>query len=232
MKKLPVTLSQTEFQRGLCLLLFQQLVLPELMAVLVFALHLSPTSAELNFIYFLINYLSCLFVFRKFLWAELEIALEKTAHILISVAISYGLYYVLSTGIAYLIDWIDPEFSNLNDAYIGSMSQQQFALMAVGTVILVPPAEELLFRGVLFNRVYIKHPVAACLLSIVSFSLIHLIGYIGQYSPLTFFLAFLQYLPAGIALCFAYICSGTIFASILFHTIVNALAMYYQFTMR
>lgn len=232
MKKLPVALSRTEFQRGLCLLLFQQLVLPELLIVLSLALHITPTSAEMNFIYFLINYLSALVVFRKFLWAELDFALRNTSRILSSVALSYALYCVLSTAVSYLIGWIDPDFSNLNDANIGAMSQQQFALMAVGTVILVPPAEELFFRGVLFNRIYAKQPILACLLSIVSFSLIHLIGYIGQYSPLSFFLAFLQYLPAGVVLCFAYIRSGTIFAPILFHTIVNALAMYYQFTMR
>ena len=112
------------------------------------------------------------------------------------------------------------------------MSQDQFALVAVGTVILVPPAEELLFRGVLFNRIYQKHPILAWVVSVVSFSLVHLLSYIGQYSPLTFALAFLQYLPAGIAICYAYIRSGTIFAPILFHTLVNAYAMYYQFTMR
>ncbi len=232
MKKLPVTLSKTEFIRGIYMLIAQQLVLPQLLAVIAVAFHITLTSATLNFVYFLINYLAAIVIFRKFLWAELDIALSNTTLVLSSAVIGYGIYYVLSTGIAYLIGWIDPDFSNLNDANIGSMSQQQFALMAVGTVILVPPAEELLFRGVLFNRIYEKRPIIACVISVVSFSLVHLIGYVGQYTPLAFFLAFLQYLPAGIALCFAYIRSGTIFAPILIHTFVNALAMYYQFTMR
>lgn len=232
MKKLPVTLSRTEFKKGLCLLFFGQLVLPDLLILLFTALGIPFTSAQLNFAYFLVNYLAALIVFRKFLWAELDIALENTLHVLSSVAISYGLYYVLSNGLSYLIYWIDPEFFNLNDASIGSMSQHQFALMSVGTVVLVPPAEELLFRGVLFNHIYAKRPLFACFISTVSFCLVHLLGYIGQYTPLHFFLAFLQYIPAGIALCFAYIRAGTIFAPILFHTLVNALAMYYQFTMR
>lgn len=232
MKKLPVTLSRTEFKSGLCLLFFGQLVLPDLLILLFTALGIPITAAELNFAYFLVNYLATLIIFRKFLWAELDVALSNTRRILSSVAIGYGLYYVLSNGLSYLIYWIDPEFFNLNDANIGSMSQKQFALMAVGTVVLVPPAEELLFRGVLFNRIYAKKPLLACFISIVSFCLIHLLGYIGLYTPLHFFLAFLQYIPAGIILCFAYIRSGTIFAPILFHTLVNALAMYYQFTMR
>ncbi len=232
MKSLPVTLSKTEFQRGLGLLLFEQFVFPALLIDLVDRLHIGLTNAEYNFLYFLINYLAAIVLFRKFLWAELDVALGKALRVLSSVAISYGIYYVLSTGIAYLVEWIDPTFFNLNDANIGSMSQQQFALIAVGTVILVPPAEELLFRGVLFNRIYQKHPVWAWLISIISFSLVHLIGYIGQYSPLAFGLAFLQYIPAGVALCFGYVHSGTIFAPILFHTLVNSIAMYYQFTMR
>lgn len=232
MKSLPVTLSKTEFQRGLGLLLFQQFILPELLIFFAGIFHMALTNAEFNFLYFLINYLSTIILFRKFLWAELDVALGKTSRLLSSVAIGYSLYYVMSTALGYLIDWISPDFSNLNDANIGSMSKNQFALMAVGTVVLVPPAEELLFRGVLFNRIYGKHPILACLISIISFSLVHLIGYIGQYTPLAFCLAFLQYLPAGIALCFAYIRSGTIFAPILFHTCINAIAMYYQFIMR
>ena len=232
MKSLPVTLSRTEFQRGLGLLLFGQLVLPSLLIEVADFLRISLTNAQFNFLYFLINYVAAIVLFRKFLWAELEVALEKSIRIINSLVISYGIYYVLSTGIAYLIDWIDPAFFNLNDANISAMSQQQFALIAVGTVILVPPAEELLFRGVLFNRIYQKYPVWAWVISIVSFSLIHLIGYIGHYSPLGFFLAFLQYLPAGIALCFGYVHSGTIFTPILFHTLINAIAMYYQFTTR
>ena len=232
MKSLPVPLSKTDFQRGLCLLLFGQLVLPGLLISFADFFRISLTNAQYNSLYFLINYLSAILLFRNFLWAELEIALSSTLRVLSSVAISYGIYYVLSTGVAYLITWIDPAFFNLNDANIGTMSQQQFALIAVGTVILVPPAEELLFRGVLFNRIYQKHRILAWFISIVSFSLVHLIGYIGQYSPLAFFLAFLQYLPAGIALCFGYVHSGTIFSPILFHTLINAIAMYYQFTTR
>lgn len=232
MKKLPVSLNRTEFQRGLGLLLFVQLILPELLILLASVFHIGLTTAEFNFLYFVINYISCVILFRKFLWAELEVALSKSFRIILSVAYCYAIYYVLSTALSYLIYWIAPGFVNLNDSNIGSMSQNQFALIAVGTVILVPTAEELLFRGVLFNGLYQKYPVWAWIVSILGFSLVHIIGYIGQYSPLTFFLAFLQYIPAGVALCFGYVHSGTIFAPILFHTFINVLAMHYQFTMR
>ena len=43
--------------------------------------------------------------------------------------------------------------------------------------------------------------------------------------PLLLFLNFLQYLPAGIALCWAYEQADSIFAPILIHTAINLLAM-------
>ena len=229
MKKLPVTLSKTEFSHGLGFICFQHLLLPILLGSLSV---LFPTEAELNFAYFLINFIASLVLFRNFLWQELEVAVERPKQILTAIAIGYALYYALSTVVGIFVDLIDPEFSNLNDAGITAMSKDHFALMTVGTVLFVPIAEELLFRGVLFNRIYHEHPVVACIVSVTLFSMVHLIGFIGTYSPLHFLLAFLQYLPAGITLCFAYVRSGTIFASVLFHTLVNAIAMYYAFIVR
>ena len=232
MKKLPVSLSRREAQQGLGLLLFQRAVVASLLFSVFALLSLAPTEAEINALYFFINFLAAIIIFRNFLWAELDVALSKPAQVLSSAAMGYGIYYVLSLALSYFIQWLDPEFYNLNDAYIGAMSESQFALMAVSTVLFVPPAEELLFRGVLFNKIYEKRPTLAWFLSITLFSLVHIVGYIGQYSPLGLLLAFLQYLPAGIALCYAYVRSGTIFASILFHTAINTLAIILELTMR
>jgi membrane protease YdiL (CAAX protease family) len=232
MKKLPVTMSQKEFEYGIGLLAFQRLFLPTILVVIFSLLSMSSAMAELNGLYFFINFVSTLILFRNFLWAELGEAVAKPKQVVSSVAIAFGIYYVLSSYLALLIQWLDPAFSNLNDASIDAMTESQFALMAVGTVLFVPPAEELLFRGVLFNKIYEKHPILAWILSITLFSLIHIIGYIGEYSPLGFALAFLQYLPAGIALCFSYVRSGTIFAPILLHTTINTLAIVLQFLLR
>jgi len=231
-KKLPVIMRQKEFEYGIGLLIFQQVFLPAILVFLFSLLSLTPAAAELNGLYFFINFISALIIFRNFLWEELGEAVEKPNLVFSSVAIAFGIYYILSSYLVYLIQWLDPEFFNLNDASIGAMTESQFALMAVSTVLLVPPAEELLFRGVLFNKIYEKKPVLAWILSVTLFSLVHIVGYIGEYSPLGFLLAFLQYLPAGIALCFAYVRAGTIFAPILLHTAINTIAIILEFTMR
>lgn len=232
MKKLPVTLNKNSFYQGLIYLLVQQLMLPQLLLSLLMMVNPNTTSAELNFTFFVINYVACLIIFRKFIQEEAEHALKSIGRVLLSAFVCYVAYNMMMNFVSTIIYMLEPDYSNLNDAYIDSMSQNQFAMMAVGTVLLVPPAEEFLFRGVLFNRLYQKKPIWGCILSICLFSLVHLLGYIGQYTPLQFFLAFLQYVPAGIALCGAYITSGTIFAPILLHTAINGLGMLSLYLMR
>ena len=225
MKKLPVTLSQNAFYQGLIYLLIQQLMLPQLLAALLVMVNPNTTSAELNFTFFVINYIAVLIIFRKFIREEAEHALKNIGRVLLSVLVCYVAYNAIMNFISTIIYLLDPDYANLNDAYIDNMSQNQFAMMAVGTVLLVPPAEEFLFRGVLFNRLYQKKPVLGWILSVCLFSLVHLVGYIGQYTPLQFVLAFFQYVPAGFALCGAYVSSGTIFAPILLHTAINGVGM-------
>ena len=55
--------------------------------------------------------------------------------------------------------------------------------------------------------------------------MIHILGYIGQYAPLELFMAFLQYLPAGMCLAWSYIRGDTLFAPILIHAAVNYIAI-------
>ena len=93
--------------------------------------------------------------------------------------------------------------------------------MVIGTVILVPPAEECLFRGLIFRKLYGKNQAAAYLISILAFSCIHIFGYIGVYSPLELTMAVLQYLPAGLCLAWSYTRADTLFAPILIHAAVN-----------
>ena len=98
--------------------------------------------------------------------------------------------------------------------------------MVIGTVVLVPPAEECLFRGLIFRSLYKKSHWAAYILSILAFAVIHIIGYIGQYSPLELVMAFLQYLPAGLCLAWSCVRSETIYAPILIHAAINYITIH------
>ena len=119
-----------------------------------------------------------------------------------------------------------PDFSNVNNDHILSMADEQFTLMAVGAIFLAPFAEEVLFRGLVFRGLFDKHPLLAYGLSMTLFAMVHISGYIGKFDPLLLALCFLQYLPAGYCLCFAYHRSGTILAPILMHMLANIAAVY------
>ena len=105
------------------------------------------------------------------------------------------------------------------------MLHDNFWVMAIGTVFLVPVAEEALHRGLIFGSLYQKSHMAGYLLSAAIFSAVHIFGYTGVYTPLHLVLAFLQYIPAGLTLCWAYRLSGSIYAPILIHATINAISL-------
>ena len=121
---------------------------------------------------------------------------------------------------------IYPEFSNVNDDTISVMVQQNFPLMVIGTVVLVPITEELLFRGLIFRGIYNRSRFWAYAISAVAFSLPHVVGYIGMFDPLLLLLCFVQYLPAGLCLSWAYARADSIFAPVLMHMVINLIGMF------
>ena len=134
-------------------------------------------------------------------------------------------YYACNFLTLRLIRLLVPGFTNYNDAVISAMSRSGRYLMVVSTVILVPPAEECVFRGLIFRNLYGKSRWVAYVVSILAFAAIHVLGFIGKYSALELVMAVLQYLPAGLSLAWAYTKSDTIFAPIIIHACINLVAI-------
>lgn len=205
--------------------MFQALFLPRLLTLLYALLGIAVTSPIHNFICFSINAFVAIWLFRDF-WKETLSAFPKDLPKILLVGVcGFFLYQLLFLAVRTLIAAIVPSFVNANDQNIAQMSQVSYFLMAFGTVILVPIAEEVLHRGVMFGILFRRHPVAAYIVSTAVFSLIHFHNYIGQMSPQTALLCFLQYLPAGVILAAAYHISGSIITPVLIHSAVNAIAI-------
>lgn len=220
----PDSLSQEENKLGFGYMALSLLVLPSL-------LNLLPLGeAQLNFIYYCVNFAAVLRIFRRFLRDSLLTALDRPFPTLWYSALGYLGHQTIGKILTILILVIFPGFANVNDQSVAAMLQENFRLMAVGTVLLVPVAEECFYRGLIFRNLYDRSPATAYLVSMVVFSAIHVVGYVGTYEPLHLLLCFIQYLPAGYCLCFAYRRSGTIAAPILLHSVINAVSVYY--TMR
>lgn len=207
---------------GFCWFAFQMLLLPSLLTSINGLLKHPVSGAEINFTYFLLNFLAMLWIFHKFLGSALKPMTAHPALFCQAVVLALAAYWATSTAVNWAIGQLDPSFVNRNDASIASMRQGSYYLMLVGTVLLSPPAEECVYRGLVFRNLYKVSPAAAYLVSMAAFSAVHIVSFLGVYSPLHLVLAFLQYLPAGLWLAWCYTKSGTIYGPMVMHALINA----------
>ena len=182
-------------------------------------------SMELNLLFFFVNALAVVLIFRKYLVQALREGRWRFPGIFGFALLSFVGYLFSSELVTHLILLLEPSFYNANDANIGMMASRNFPLMFFCTVILAPLTEETLFRGLIFRGLFDLSPVLAYAVSIVVFSFIHLTAYLPYLDALTLALSFLQYLPAGLFLARSYHLSGSILSPMLMHAAINALAM-------
>lgn len=178
-------------------------------------------DAELNFLFYLLNFLAVLLIFHDFLGKSVRQVMEHPAYFCQAVILGLAAYYACRICTVFVISRLSPDYQNYNDAAIASMESGSFFLTGLSTVILAPPVEECYFRGLIFRNLHSRSPWAAYLVSMAAFALVHILGYIGIYSPLNLTLAVLEYLPAGLCLAWAYGKGGTIAAPIVVHALIN-----------
>ena len=182
-------------------------------------------ASQVNFLYFCLNFTATVVIFQKYLLQSLKAARKNLGPTLRYALFAYLGSILLSSAVIAAIVRVYPEFMSVNDSAVGTMVQQNPGLMILGAVVLVPVTEELLFRGLIFRGLYDRSPLAAHLLSITLFSLIHVSGYVGMYDGKLLFFCFLQYLVPAYCLNFAYRYSGNLMAPILMHMLTNLVAL-------
>ena len=210
---------------GFCYFAFQLLLLPELLTLLNARLSHPLSEAELNFVFYMINFIAVLLIFHDFLSCAAVQAARHPAYLCQAIILGLAAYYACLLATDWIVGLLVPSFSNYNDAAIISMRQENRFLVLIGTVILVPTVEECFFRGLVFRNLYGKSKWAAYLVSMLAFAMIHILGYVGQYTPLELLMAVLQYLPAGLCLAWSYTKADTIFAPIVIHAAVNFITL-------
>ena len=217
--------TRRESLAGLGYVLFQYSLLPP---ALFFCNGLLPSplgDSQLNLIFFALNFGVAILIFRRFLVSSLPAFTGQLKRSLKFIFLGFFLCTagqgLVSLGIRALL----PDFLNQNDLALQNMAGSDFWITALGTVILVPPAEECIHRGMIFRGLYEKSPWAAYLVSAFVFSLIHVLGYLGIYSPGALAAAFLQYLLPGLILAWSYQKTDTIFVPILIHALINLKGM-------
>ena len=213
--------STRESVSGACYLLFQMLFLPSFLYWANGQVDTPLSESELNFLFYLVNFFAILVIFHDFLGRSLSQLLHHPIDALQAAILGFVAYYVCYYTIDWLVSLVLPGYTNYNDESIAALSRGNYFLMFIGTVILVPPVEECLYRGLIFRNLYKKSHWAAYCISIVAFASIHILGYIGQYSAAEVVIAVIQYIPAGLWLAWSYIKGDTIFVPIVIHAAVN-----------
>ena len=213
--------SGQETAWGLCYLAFQMLFLPSALFWINEQLPMPLSDPELNFFYYIVNFLAVLLIFHDFLARSLGQLLKSPIDALQAAILGFVAYYVCFYAIGWLVSLLVPGYTNYNDESIAALSRGNYFLTFLGTVVLVPLAEECFYRGLIFRNLYKKSHRAAYAISIAAFACIHILGYIGQYSARELIIAIIQYLPAGLWLAWSYIKGNTIFVPVVIHAAVN-----------
>ncbi len=217
------TLSTREKRYGLRYLLFQAVFLASLLQSFNALLSHPLSAGLLNFLYGFISCAACCFIFGTFIKKNLLRAYRFPKEVLVYGAGGFAVYYLCSSALSLLIVRLFPDFVNLNDDRIVSLTGSDPVFMFLATVLLAPISEELLYRALVFGALHEKYPVGSYIVSALIFCAIHVISYVGVYPIGYLALALLQYLPAGLIFAWCYRKSGTIVTPILIHIANNLL---------
>lgn len=212
-------LSSREERLGFLWMAFQYLLLPQLLGAL------KLPAEVLNFSYHLLCFLAVALLFRNYLRRCLHWALIHWKRFCLVCGLSLAAYYLSGLLFRLLVGALEPTFSNRNDEALLQMAGSSVVLFALTTVLLAPVSEELLFRGLLFGRLAKRNRCLGYLVSSLCFCLIHLLGYLGRYTPLQFFLALVQYLPAGWILAWSQEKAQSVATPILIHMVINGISL-------
>ena len=223
--KTSLTLTKSELWIGWLWLLFELFLLPTLLVMVNVWANYPLGSAWINFIYFCINFVAVLVIFRRLLGHSIIHLGSNFPRCVKAAFLGFCVYYVTTLAMTNLIEFLYPGFSNINDSNVSSLARLEYVPMVIGTVILVPITEEILFRGLVFRSLYAKNRLLGYMLSTVIFCAVHIMAYIGSAEPMTLALCFIQYIPASLCLAWAYAEADNIFAPILIHTAVNLMGI-------
>lgn len=205
---------------------FQLILLQFVMTFVLLLMRIYPSTLVFNVIYFSINFLATILIYHEFLYQSVKKAISVWQSVLSHSVLGLVLYWTMNTLVYYIIQAIYPAYYNMNNSAISYMAQGNFSLLLLGTVFLVPVAEETVYRGLMFGCLYNKSKILAYGVSVVAFSLIHIVLYIPDMTLMHFLMSFLQYLPAGIVLAWVYGRTDTIVTPILMHTLINLFGIF------
>ena len=177
-----------------------------------------------NILYFSCNLVFVLLVYHRFL---LKSILGFTEHFWLfiqTLILGFALYYIGNMIFVGVFSIFAGDTTIANNEAVAELISENKTVMLLCSVIAVPIVEETLVRGVVFGSFHRINRYLAYAVSILLFSVMHVWQFAGELSIPALIYNGLAYIPASVALGWAYEKSGTILCPIVLHAIINAVA--------
>lgn len=181
------------------------------------------SAVGINVLFYGLGFAYMLAVGFRFLRRDFDPLAEHPLFVAGQVANCYLTMLLLNILIAQLIARVSVEAENVNNTELMKLVDVSYGPMKATLVYLAPLTEELLFRAGLFGTLRRRNRLLAYAVSAAAFSLYHVWSYAVVDASYWIFL--LQYLPAGLLLARCYERTNTIWGSVFFHMLTNALAL-------
>ena len=218
---------QVEMRRSECIvgviwLVIYGFFMGDILEIGLALLGISYTTAQLNALFFLCNFVITALVFWRFLTRNLTLVAGNLLRCLKAMLMGFCIYWLLQVGIDLVGQLLSGSVEVPNDDTIASIAGENYRMMWAGAVLLAPMVEETLVRGLVFGTVRRWNRAAAYAAGAAVFAAMHILGYLGQMDALTLSYNILVYGLPSIALCACYEYAGNIWAPIGLHMIINA----------
>lgn len=213
-------LKKSEIWSALILLVLHCVLLPLTVGTVVQVLGLGLSNAQWNLLYFAISFVLTIIIMRKYLRRSFDVLCDRFFRCVKYFLLAWLLYYAVMMALSAILGGSSLS-GNPNDEAVTDMAKSNTNLMLAMSVFMAPIVEETIFRGGIFCGLYHKSRFWAYAASVVLFALYHVWQYALVYWDPTYLMYAILYVPAGLALCWCYDKSGSIWTSIFFHMSFN-----------
>ncbi len=220
------TMPKSRTIAGIVYLPFHVVIFPIFLAMAATWLPGGLDELTQHIIYYALGFLFCLIVMWKYLRSAFDIMLDNPVMSVAVLIFGYFMYLLLSyLSIGVLLMIVGDKLSNPNNEAVQSLANDSPRAVLGLAVFIAPIVEEVLFRGVVFGSLRVKHRVWAFIVSISLFALYHVWQYALVSMDLTTLLYVIEYIPAGYALAWTYEKTNCIWIPIFLHMFINILSM-------
>jgi len=140
------------------------------------------------------------------------------------ILIAYAVSFVVEVGYNILLEYFGIDTLGPNQEAVEALAGQNIILSAITLIVLAPLWEEIFWRGMVFGALRNRNRILAYVVSSLGFALMHtwlfmLFEFSSDLLPLT-----LIYLPSGLAFCWVFDKTKSLWAAIILHSIMNVVA--------